>query len=65
MAKDYSNIFDIRILNRCSCLIKKRLGRVYYLGVGLDCLTTKSEILAALVFDKEAVNTFFGVQFQR
>ena len=60
MVQDRSNIFDIEILKKYSFLIEKNLGKVYYLGMGLDCLTTKPEILTALVFDKEAVDILLG-----
>lgn len=65
MVQDDSNIFDVNVLKQYDLLVKRSLGRAYYLGMGLDCLTAKPEILTALVFDKEAVDVFLrGCKFK-
>jgi hypothetical protein len=58
-----TDIFEIDVLNKIDFFVKRGLVKVYYLGMGLDCLTTKSEILTALVLEREVVDTFIQREF--
>ncbi len=58
--QDYSSVFEVDVIKGYSRLVDRGLGKAYYLGMGLDCLTTKPEILTALVFDRKDVEVFLG-----
>ena len=58
-----TDIFEIDILKKMDFFVKRGLIKVYYLGMGLDCLTTKPEILTALVLEREIFDTFIQREF--
>ncbi|MCW3133834.1 MAG: hypothetical protein N2V78_05860 [Methanophagales archaeon] len=58
-----TDIFEIEILKEIDYFVRKGLIKVYYLGISLDCLTTKPEILTALVLEREIIDTFLRKDF--
>lgn len=58
-----TDIFEIEILKEIDYFVRKGLIKVYYLGIGLDCLTIKPEILTALVLEREIIDTFLRREF--
>lgn len=46
------------ILGKINLLVRKGLIKVYFLGIGLDCLTLKPEMFTALVLEREVVDEF-------
>ncbi|MFC1864966.1 hypothetical protein ACFLYG_03985 [Chloroflexota bacterium] len=59
-----SDIFETGVLKKINIFVKKGLIKVYFLGIGLDCLTTKPEILTALVLERETVDSFLWNEFK-
>lgn len=59
-----TDIFQMDILKKINFFVKKGLIKVYYLGIGLDCLSTKPEIFTALVLEREMVDTFLWSEFK-
>jgi hypothetical protein len=54
------DIFQRRSIRPYHHLLQRRLGKVYYLGFGLDCLTLKPEIISLMVYNKNDFESFFG-----
>lgn len=63
LSTELTDIFQMETLKKINFFVKKGLIKVYYLGIGLDCLTTKPEILTALVLEREIVDTFLWREF--
>ena len=62
-SKMFTDIFEIDLLKKINFFIKQGIVRAYYLGMGLDCLTTKPEIFTALIFERETIDTFLWQKF--
>lgn len=63
LSRELTDIFQMEILKKINFFVKEGLIKVYYLGIGLDCLTTKPEILTALVLEREIIDTFLWRKF--
>jgi len=60
MSRGLNSIFDFDIIKKYDRLIKEKLGKIYYLGMGLDCFTTKPEFLTVMIYKKDAVDDLIG-----
>lgn len=53
------HLLDNDYIKRIDQVIMSGRGRVYYLGMGLDCINTKPEVYSALVLDRKTLKEEF------
>ena len=63
LSTKFNNIYEVDILKKINFFVKHGFIKVYHLGIGLDCLTLKPEILTVLVLQREIINTFLWHEF--
>ncbi len=59
----YTPLEEIEIINQIDYFVNKGLIGVYFLGIGLDCLTSKPEIFTALIIERELIDILKWSEF--